>query len=353
MRTENIRYIAYTVCSVLGIMILGFLFFRYIFTSLLPFVFAWGIAFMARPPAAFLSKRFGLPVGIARVGITLLTSALIFTALGFGLYRVLGEVWRFLSGFAEDGSLSDFLSGYFGSEGLLGSLGEKVGEAIYEIILSFLRSLGGALSGFASAVPRAVLAVLITLIASIYFSLDLERINRFVLDILPERAQKGLKRFKDRFVNVGLSYVRAYLLLMLLTFLILFLGLVILRVPYALLIALGTALLDVLPVLGIGAVLIPWSILSFATGNSFLGFGLLILYGVGSIVRQISEPKIVGKNLGVHPLISLVILYTGYKLLGFFGILLVPFFVTILNVIFNKDDSAKIAKSTCSEGKDD
>lgn len=349
MKARNIRYLAYTVCSVLGILIIGFLFFKYVFSAVLPFIIAWGIAFIARPPAAFISKRTGIPIGVARLIITLLGTLAIAALGGLILWRLAGELWRFLSSVTEGKSLSDFLSEYVGAGGIIdmgGSLGEKVGEAIYEFVLSLLRSLASAVSGFAAAIPRALLAVLVTVIASVYFALDLERVNAFIISLLPERVCLWLKRFKSRFFKVGLKYVRAYLLLMLITFVILLVGLLILRAPYALLISMVTALLDILPVIGIGAVLIPWSVISFILGKNFMGVGLLILYALGSIVRQSLEPKIVGKNLGVHPLISLLILYLGYSLLGFLGLFLVPLVVTLVNVFFNKEDTPKVGENT-------
>ena len=349
MNRENIRYLAYTVCALVGVLIVGFLFFKYVFSALLPFLLGWAIAFIARPPAAFVSRHTRLPIGVARLIITLFGTALAFGLLGLAVFRISGELWRFLSGLTENGSLSEYFTVIFGEDGILGlggELGERVGEAIYEVILSFLKSLGSALSGFAAKVPGAILSVLVTLIAAVYFSLDLERVNLALLSILPTKWRELLSVFKDRVFRIGFKYVKSYLLLMLITFSVLLLGFVILGVPYALLLSIVTAILDVLPILGIGAVLVPYSIFSFATGNSALGFGLIILYGVGSVIRQLLEPKIVGKNLGVHPLLSLLMLYVGYTVFGIGGLILVPLLVALVTVVFNKDDAAKIGKDT-------
>ena len=97
-----------------------------------------------------------------------------------------------------------------------------------------------------------------------------------------------------------------------------------------------------LPIIGVGTVLIPWSILSFVSGDVSLGIGLLVLYVVCEIIRNIAEPKIVGKHLGVHPLLTLVLLYAGYTLLGFIGLLTVPLFAIIISVLFENNGSAKV-----------
>ena len=130
--------------------------------------------------------------------------------------------------------------------------------------------------------------------------------------------------FKEKTTKIILKYIKSYLLIMLLTFSILLLGLTLLRIRYALLMAFVIAILDILPVIGLGAVLIPWALWSFASSNSALGIGLIILYGVAVIIRQIAEPKIVGKNLGLNPLLTIILMYIGFSLFGVIGLVLVP-----------------------------
>jgi predicted PurR-regulated permease PerM len=150
-------------------------------------------------------------------------------------------------------------------------------------------------------------------------------------------------KLKDRFFKVGVKYIRAYLIIMLITFVIMLTGFLIMRVENALLLASVIALLDVLPLIGVGTVLVPWSVFQLLFGNLYLGIGLALIFVVNEVVRQISEPKIVGKSLGIHPLVSLVLLYVGYSVLGIAGLLLVPLISVILNVITDKNDAAEVA----------
>ena len=116
----------------------------------------------------------------------------------------------------------------------------------------------------------------------------------------------------------------------------------IMRVEYALLAALVIAFLDMLPIIGVGAILVPWSIIQLALGNLSFGIGLLVLFLVHELIRQIIEPKIVGKHLGMHPIVTLMLIYIGYSLFGVLGLLLLPVFTVVIDVISNKDNSAEV-----------
>ena len=131
-----------------------------------------------------------------------------------------------------------------------------------------------------------------------------------------------------RLRRLGRRYLRACLLLGLFTFLQMFIGLAILSVPYAFLLSLLIAVVDFLPLLGTGIILIPWAAVSLLMGEVRLGIGLLVLYVVSSVVRQILEPRLIGQGLGLHPLLSLFAMYAGLRLLGVPGMILAPLLVS-------------------------
>ena len=106
--------------------------------------------------------------------------------------------------------------------------------------------------------------------------------------------------------------------------------------------ALLVAMLDLLPIIGVGTVLIPWSVMEIAAGDRFMGIGLIILFVVNSVVRQLVEPKIVGKSLDLHPIIALMLIYVGYSLFGATGLLLLPFAAVIVSVSLNKNKTTEI-----------
>ena len=179
-----------------------------------------------------------------------------------------------------------------------------------------------------SGLPAALLFVTVTLLACYYFSADDgtlgRRAGRLILRLSPPALRDRLPPWGRRFRRIGRQYLRACLLLGLSTFLQAFIGLALLRVPYAFLLALLIALVDFLPLLGTGIILLPWAVVSLLLGEVKLGVGLLVLYAVSTLLRQILEPKLIGEGLGIHPLLSLAAMYAGLRLFGVWGMILAP-----------------------------
>ena len=344
MNAEKIRTFAYVTVAALGAMLAIYIFFKYVFFLALPFLIASLIAYLMDRPSAYLCRKLHLSARVIRVSLTVLSTLAtlgVFVLLVWGLSVKIGELISG-GGLNKIAEMIGSLTAAFG--GVFGRLGEGVGEAVYTLISSFVESIGSFLSGFARGIPRALLFLLVTVISAVYMSLDLEHVADFLRRILPFRAVSLIGRLKNSLFTTLARYLRSYLLLMLLTFAVILSGLVILRAPEALLLAAVISLLDVLPVLGVGTVLIPWSLYSFISGGTVFGVGLLILYLLHTVIRQLAEPKIVGKSLGVHPIITLVLLYVGYSLFGFFGILLVPLFTILLEVALGKDKSTEVGE---------
>ena len=203
-----------------------------------------------------------------------------------------------------------------------------------------ISKLGGIITSFLGkvmrATPKAMITFIVTLMSCFYLSIDYDNIREKVMNFLPISVSKHLTVFKARANYALKSYVRAYLSLMLLTFIQVFIGLLILGQKYAFLIALAVAAVDVLPIFGAGTVLLPWAIIVLLLKNYSLGTGLMILYGIVTIVRQIAEPRIVGSSLGIHPLLSLFSMFAGLQLFGFIGMLLGPAVALVLKEFLNK-----------------
>lgn len=345
MNSEKLRTFSYfTVCAI-GLTLLLYVFFKYVFFLILPFLIAVVIAYIMGRPAAALHRGTGIPVRIWRLLLTVLATLAVLGTLGVGIWRLSVELWELLSGDGGD-RLSEMISDITGIGGVLGELGEGLGEAIYTLAMSFVETLGGFLSSFIGGIPRALLFLLITVISAVYFALDLDRIVAFFRDFLPPRVTKTLVRLRNSFFSTLGKYVKSYSLLLLLTFAVILIGLLVLRAPYAFLLALIISLLDVLPVIGVGAVLLPWAAWCFISGRVPLGIGLVVLYLVHTVIRQLAEPKILGTTLGVHPIITLIFLYVGYSLFGFFGLLLVPIFTMLFEVALGNDNAAEVDKPT-------
>ena len=353
MNTERLRRTAYTIAIILGCLILAYLTVKYVLTVVLPFLIAWAIAFVMRPPSAFISSRLNIRLKIIRPVLTVLTTAALISIIGIGVWRISIEVWQIITEFGEGDDFRSFIDSFIATGGLFdrlfGSFGASVTDVIYNVTASLLGGVWNVLSSLVASVPRVLLFVVITLIATIYFAIDLENINSAVIKLLPKSWGTALKDFKNGFMRAGAKYVRSYFLLFLMTFAIVIVGFMLLRVPYAMIFALAVSFFDLLPVIGVGTFLIPYIIFELVRGNTYLAVGLLILYAVQTVIRQFAEPKILGKNLGVHPLLTLVILYVGYALFGFVGLLLVPLFTVIAEILFAEKNSSDVVETPPAE----
>ena len=200
------------------------------------------------------------------------------------------------------------------------------GDLLLRSGYSFLSNL---VSGVITGLPGLVLTLITTLIATYMISASLPEVKQWLRTRLPVSWQKTLREGKRRCHTAMGGWLKAQLNMILIVFLLLTAGLWLLRVDSALLFGGIIALLDALPVLATGTVLIPWALISFLQGRSALGFGLLALYAVTSLARTALEPRLVGKHLGLHPLITLIAFYTGYRLFGIPGMVLFPLLATI------------------------
>lgn len=348
VNTEKWRNYAYLTVTAVGVLLCAFVGVKYLLPLLLPFLLSWAVAFAVRTPAKKVATLCRLPEGIFRVFFSVILTLGVLGILGFFVVRVAEEGIRFLTAAVGDGRLSAFFSAMVDPvlrllDGESGEVSDAVQNAFRGLLGEVLSSLGTFLGGLVSAIPRLVLFVVVTVIASVYFSLDLEKINARVRTLLPARAASWLARLKSGFLTAFLRYLRSYAIIALITFAVMTFGFVILRVEYALLLALTVAFLDALPVLGVGTVLIPWAIFQWMLGNPALAVGLLILFGVNEILRQILEPRIVGRSLGIHPVITLMFLYIGYALFGLYGLLLLPCVSGVVQAIFSQNAARETA----------
>lgn len=342
----NYRKWAYITVCIFGICALSVLFFRYLVFIALPFVLAWGIAFAVRQGAAFLNRKIGMPIKVASIilAILFITGGIlgvffIFRRLFYelrSLMTYLGENPDTLGNIFED--IKGFICGIMeklpfinpSPEGDFADAEQYLSSFISEGVSSLMSSLPKIIGTVVMTLPNILFFIIIFIISAFYFSMDLSRINQAVLSIFPPKIRLSVSKFKRGVFHTVIGYLRSYLVLMLIIFVMLMIGFLILRVNYALLLALIFAVIDLLPVLGVGTMLIPWGVFDLLTGNVGHGIGILILYAVIAVVRQFAEPRIIGGHLGIHPLLTLFSMYAGITLFGFVGMLLGP--VTVVAI---------------------
>ena len=195
---------------------------------------------------------------------------------------------------------------------------------------------------FITSIPTLIVYTSITILSTLLMSIDKNDIVKFLEHQFPISWLNKIYNIKRDILSVFGSYLRAQLILVTICFFELLIALNLflslgLNVKYPLIFSIVISLIDALPILGAGAILIPWSIFSFITGDIKLGFAILILYVIVLAVRQLLEPKLISQKIGVHPLVTLVSMYSGFKLLGIIGFLIGPIVMIILKNVFSKE----------------
>lgn len=327
----------------IGVGILMYFFFRRLVYALLPFIIAYIIAYPVRAVAGFVSKKTRIPYKLWSVVFVLLLVSGLFIGAFFLCRALFMQASRFLSWLQENpNALSDIydsivqrLVGVFSCLPFLSGSGVGVSpDALFSEAASKLLSyLTGAAANAVTALPRILFFIAVTVISAIYFSMDLSAINAKIRSFLPEKWSMKLSSLKSGAVRTGLRFVRSYLIIFTANFLFLWLGLFMLQQEYALLLAFIFAIVDLLPVVGIGVTLLPWALYSLIVGNLFLGVGLILLYVALTLFRQFLEPRLIGGGIGLHPLLTLFSMVLGITLFGFFGMILAPLFVVTLKSI--------------------
>ena len=298
---------------------------RFLLKYLMPFIIGGLIAWAVQKPAYYISGKIRLNSKISAALLTaavfaLLAAALFFAVLGFT--TAAGGIMRELSVRAGDmGKMLSSLRNDF--DALFKRLPDEFGSAADTLWNGFLAraasAAGGAVSSFAGAAVRRAPSFLISCIVSVaagcYIAADFRGLSKFVVGVIGKRTYENCVKIKN--ILVGSVFK-------LLTFSELFIGFLVLRVKYALLLGLLIAVIDILPVLGTGTVLIPWGIAELLFENTALGIGLLVLYAVITVIRNFAEPKIIGRQMGINPLFTLLSMFIGIKLLGFAGVIIFP-----------------------------
>lgn len=221
-------------------------------------------------------------------------------------------------------NVSGVLSAYLPFEVETEYLMKALSTASDSLIAYAANTVGKLAASAIGASPKIFFAAVTLLTACFYMTVDYDRISAALRSFLPNRFKNGISALRADIFKVVKSCVLAYLIFFIMTAVLVWIGLLILGSSYALIMALAVAFVDLLPVFGAGAVLLPWSAFAFAFGDPRFALGLLIIYGIVTVARKIAEPKILGDGLGIHPLLSLAFMTVGGMLFGFFGLILSP-----------------------------
>ncbi|MCF6094922.1 sporulation integral membrane protein YtvI [Microaerobacter geothermalis] len=200
------------------------------------------------------------------------------------------------------------------------------GKKTFEWISGFILNL-------VSALPNTFIGAVVFLIALYLMSLHLPKLKKSFLDLFEKETEKKINHILFDLNHAIIGFVRAQLIISLLIYIITFIGLLILDVKYAFAISFFIVIVDILPILGTGSVIIPWSIYRWIQGESSIAIGLLILYLVLVVFRRIVEPKILGENIGLSALATVISMYLGFKVVGAIGLFIGPSLFILVKAI--------------------
>ncbi len=182
----------------------------------------------------------------------------------------------------------------------------------------------GLISDIVAFVPSIFISTVIMIISTFFFVVDYERMNEFFKEKAPQKWRDGLEGVKYYIFNTLLVVIRSYLIIMILTFTELSIMFWVCGIGYPFLIASVIAVFDIMPVLGTGGIMIPWAVAAFVLGDYILGIELLVMYIIVTVVRNYVEPRVVGVQLGLHPIVTLISMFIGLKVFGFLGLFGLP-----------------------------
>lgn len=353
MDPELLRYVKILVRFAIGVLVLigVYLLFTWVFPILgrvfrsipayfMPFILALLLALLIEPAISFMERRLKMKRGPA----TLLSMLLVLGSLSFvlvtlvsRLFSELVSIYKMLS--LRSGDLSQLIVEslekaqlFYLRLNLPPELENSLQTNVYGLVnglQNILNSVVNTLISLAANLPGYFIFLLIAVVATYFMACERPEIREWFLKSLPESWEGKTRTVAGDLVAAFLGFVKALFILVSITGLQTIVGLKMLGVEYALTIGLLVGLLDILPILGPGTIFVPWTIVSFIIGNTGLGIGLLVLYVVITAVRYMLEPRIIGDNVGLHPLATLVSLYVGLKVAGVAGMVLGPIMVIL------------------------
>ncbi len=329
---------------------LTFLLFKHVVPVISPIIVAFIFAAILDRPISAINEKWKVQrsvIAIPVITLFFVLIALFITFIGSRIYMAGRNAWHEIPSFYYNSiqptavELIERLEVWIVNwNPNLTTTIDKTAETIIDGITSFAPNLSvgavSAASNIVISVPQALINILLSIIVTYFMTLEYKSIIAFIMRQFPQRTRDMIIEIKGYLFGTLLKIIGSYIVIMCITFIELTIALSILRVENAVLIASITAVFDIMPVLGSGGVLLPWAIISFITGDITRGIGLIIVYLIVTIVRNIIEPKIVGQQVGLSPVVVLGSMLLGVSCLGAVGLFGFPIALSILKNLNDK-----------------
>jgi sporulation integral membrane protein YtvI len=309
---------------------------------ILPFVLGTIIALISQPIINFITKKIKVKRNIIGLIVVLVIFAAIFGILTLIILRIVNELITLsamlpntIGRITNDGyGLIDKASSYFASMDpeIVSSIKSNASK-LFSGSLTAAVIIVNYLLKILKSLPGMLMLILFTLLTAVYVAIDLPMLKKRIFSILTDDDSSRIKNIIFEANKMMGNYLKAYLILISITFIETYIGTSILKIKYAALISLITSISDLLPVFGPGTILIPLGIILLLSKAYVQGIGILVLYIVVTIVRQILEPKVVSSSLGIYPLSIIIAIFIGLKAYGFTGMIFTVFYVVFYTVL--------------------
>lgn len=320
-----------------GIFVLFFKTLPYTF----PFVIAIIIALIMKPITSFLVKKLKLSRAFASFISTMLVFIVLFFLVTTILFKITDEVKLLLDSIPSKDKLTTAIVPYLDKlkecyDAIDPSIISKVESELSSILsgsIDITVKLVNKIVSIAISLPMIIMMIFVTFLATFFFSRDIVDFSDKMLCIFSEKGRERVITVWDEGIKMIVGYIRAYSILLSLTFLESWLGFSILGVKYALILSIVCAIFDILPIVGIGAVFTPLTIIYLLSGKYLIALGLIIAYIAMTMIRQVLEPKLISASLGLHPVAVLAAIFIGIKAYGFLGMIYLISLMVLYNII--------------------
>ena len=349
MNIEGKKKFLVDFCFWIAVITLIYLCFKFLLPFLVPFLLGFAVAYLLRKPIQYCTNKLHIKQNISAILFVslfyiIIGLFIIFVGLGaiYGIQSFISELPELYTKYAEDlvwniaSNIENFLVVMGNNTELIAMIDSISGEIVNTVggVISSISSyLLSGVSNIATSIPGFFIKMMLMIISTFFIEIYTE-LNTLIMNFFSKqigsKVSNLITEVKDYLFGTVFVCLKSYIIIMTITFVELSIGLTLIGIDNSIIIALLISIFDVLPVLGTGGIMIPWAIIEFILGDIKLGVLLSIVYLVVTIIRNIIEPKIVGKELGLHPLVTLVSMFIGVNIAGIVGLFGAPILLSLL-----------------------
>ncbi|MGM0499836.1 MAG: sporulation integral membrane protein YtvI [Bacillota bacterium] len=323
---------------------------EHVFIYFTPFIIAAVIASLINPIVDFLDNKLPLHRGFSVIIVLILVVVIFLTMIIIGGaqgYLELNRLLRNLPDYRSIDSqikwiseqnleLENFMENWEISEAVKEAINSNL-QLLYNGVRDALVSVINSVLDFLTKLPSMFMILFIAFIATFFISRDRDSIKQFLINVFPEEVQPKIANVFTQLNRSAVGYIRAMIILITISGIVAGTGVKLMGNQYALIVGAAAAILDLIPIIGPALLFYPWILMSIIFGNFSQAFSLFLLHLFLAGVRSASEGKIMGKNLGLHPLATMTALFSGYRILGAIGFVVGPTFLVIIKAIVDSD----------------